>query len=222
MKYLSAKRRPQRSAPRRGTVYRLNVRENPVPSSYAIRPAESAPRRLPRLDHQTAPYTYPSQREELQTEKAKSGSGKIPVLGRFRLRVADEAQMPGLMGSVRLRCDPKSVDTIRASKGQLAFVADHDSTKILGKIDSLACEGGNVYAIATIYDFPRSREIINEIRSGSRQGISPGFIVNSAEKDPDGDGPLPLVITSWQPYEISSTAIPRGLSAKVLQELPRR
>ena len=216
MRYLPARRRQQRSAPRRGT-YQLNVRPSPTPpESYAL----PLPTR-PRLDHKTEPYVYPSQRQELETRSPKQ-SGKVRTLGRFRVRVCDEVKMPGLFGSIRLKCTLESVDLARLKAGLIAFLADHNSEKIIGKVVSMAVEGGSVYAIADVYDFQRSHEIVKEIRSAARNGVSPGFIPKKYEKDPDGDGAMPYMITAWQPYEVSSTAIPRGLSALVLEELPRR
>ena len=221
MKYQPTKRRQQRSAPRRGS-YRLNVRENPIPESYAVTPAESAPRRFPRLDHKTEQYTYPSQRQEAQASRSKSGSGKVKVLGRFRVRVADEQVMPGLFGTIRLKCQPGSVDLQRVQKGMCALLAGHDSEKIIGKVASMDTRDGQCFAIVDVLDFERSKEVVREIRSGARSGISPGLLPQKVSVDPDGEGSFDLVFEKWQPYEVSSTAIPRGANAVVLQELARR
>lgn len=176
----------------------------------------------PRIDHKTARYQYPASVQEPGTERLAARSTKAKVLGRFRLRVATEALMPGIFGTLRLRCGPENVSLERIQKGVAAFVADHDSTKILGKVESMETANSELYAIVSVFDFPRSREIVEEIRSGARAGISPGMIPIKTRKDPDGKGSYPFVFEVWQPYEVSSTAIPRNADARVIQELPRR
>ena len=224
MRYIPARRRSQRSAPRRRSrTFALRVRESPIPTTYAI-PAPVPIPRKPRTDHRTAPYEYSTQSQDRRSETLATtrATGKKPrTLARFRIRVATERSLMGFFGKMALRCGTENVDTERVGKGVASVLMDHDLGKPVGRIASMDCKDGEVYAIVEIADMPRSRELLAEIRAGGvREGISPGFLIDKSKpsKDP-GAGTYDVDITRWAPYEVSFVVAARNPDARIMEEL---
>ena len=69
---------------------------------------------------------------------------------------------------------------------------------------------------------PRAHDYLKEVRAGLRKGISPGFLVHEAKPSERPDaGQYDLDIVLWEPYEISSTGIPRNSKARIVMEVHR-
>ena len=125
--------------------------------------------------------------------------------------------MPSLFGSMRLRVDRDSVDLSRlSSPSGLAFLAGHDGDAPLGQITRAEIHDGVAYASVRLESTTRSEPFLEELRQGIRDGISPGFMILAAEFVEEDDDVV-MLITRWQPYEVSSTPIPRMMSASLLR-----
>ena len=130
---------------------------------------------------------------------------------------ATEELMPSLFGSMRLRVDRDSVDLSRlSSPSGLAFLAGHDGDAPLGQITRAEIHDGVAYASVRLESTTRSEPFLEELRQGIRDGISPGFLILKAEFVEEDDDVV-MLITRWQPYEVSSTPIPRMMSASLLR-----
>ena len=74
---------------------------------------------------------------------------------------------------------------------------------------------------AEVSTTPTATEAMREIDDLTRAGFSPGFLIHETETLSEGDrGYDPdqmfqIVVTRWEPYEISSTAIPRSPDARL-------
>ena len=151
--------------------------------------------------------------------RAEVAKGGLKTLGRFSLLVADETALPSFMGSITLRCQPGAVDLGRVRSGLVGFCIDHDPSAMLGTVTGARIDGGAVYAEAEVYDLARSRAYLPEIRAGLRSGISPGFIIHEVSPSKcQGAKEFDVVVTKWEPYEISSTPVPRNAEAKIVGE----
>ena len=125
--------------------------------------------------------------------------------------------MPSLFGAMRLRVDRDSVDLSRlSSPSGLAFLAGHDGDAPLGKITRAEIHDGIAYAYVRLESTSRSEPFLEELRQGIRDGISPGFMILAAEFVEE-ENDVVMLITRWQPYEVSSTPIPRMMSASLLR-----
>ena len=203
--------------PSRAPVYRLRATQQaPTVTPATPRPASidySGVRRgtaqhealiRERLQQQRQPRTQRASRAFILNAPALN----LPTLARLSLLVADEARMPGFFGTIALQCDPASVDLSRVKSGLLSLCLDHDPTKPAGRIVHASIDGAVLYAVGEVADVPDGREYLESIDNGLRLGVSPGFIISGFELQEDGDN-LHTKVTSWQPYEISATAIPR-------------
>ena len=123
---------------------------------------------------------------------------------------ACQEEMAGFFGAVSLIVTPEAVDLTRVSAPSgLSMLADHNGSQPLGRVERARIEGEVGYAEVRLESTKRSEPYIEELRAGIRDGISPGFLIHEAEIRETADGDFATVITRWEPYEISSTPIPR-------------
>lgn len=147
---------------------------------------------------------------------APAQSGLV-TLARLNIRVADSDRMPGgFFGTTALKIDADSVDLNRVRSGLLNFALDHDTERLAGRVPSSTIEGGVLYAQIEVADVPNGHKFLAEYDAGLRQGVSPGFLVLDATMTEGKDGELEMTVTRFEPFEYSSTAIPRGKNARVV------
>ena len=137
------------------------------------------------------------------------------TLATFALRVADSERMPGLFGDISLRIDRDAVDLGRVSSGLMNHVLDHNTERPCGRIVGASIERGVMYATSEIADVPDGHELLGHIDAGLKLGCSPGFLINDLKVE-EVKGELVTRVLKWEPYEISSTAIPRGRAARIV------
>ena len=193
--------------PTRSPVVRWEGREPPGSGS-AQTPARSR--------------TRPARRQ-----RAQLGGGavvKAPIGTRKGRReisftAATEADLPGMFGTLRLRCTPDAVDLSRLSDGILSLCVDHNTSELCGRIVEARVQDGRVDMKAEMGTTPRAVNTLAEVDGLLRTGFSPGFLINASEPIPDNDPAydedyfLQLEITKWTIFECSSTAIPRNQKA---------
>ena len=126
--------------------------------------------------------------------------------------IATEARLPGFFGDIILKCRRENVDLKRLDAGLIALAVDHDSEKLIGVVASITFKASRVYGTASYITGDLTDRIRSEIDQRARRGISPGFLVHEYEID-SGDT---FIVTLWEPFEVSTTAIPRNPEAIVL------
>ena len=131
--------------------------------------------------------------------------------------VSSETEMPGFFGPLVLSHKRGAVNLRRvSSRSRMAFLADHDGTRPIGKILKVTLRDRRLEAVAELVSTPRSDPYLAEIDGGLRWGISPGFIVVEAELVEMDNGEIMTLITAWEPYECSSTPVPRNPDAGII------
>lgn len=161
--------------------------------------------------------TITASEPEPPTKTLASSTGKSKdVLASLDLLVSNERLLSGFFGSVRLMHGAKNVDLNRVHSGICNFCVDHDASAIIGLIEKPRIDGREFRAVGKVLDVPLARPKLREIQLGLRRGISPGFIVHAVEPCglPDADK-YDIDIVHWEPYECSTTAIPRNSDARI-------
>ena len=155
----------------------------------------------------------------LLTIKAPVGPRKGRIVLDFV--AATDAPMVAFLGTLALRIDRDSVDLSRLENGLLSLAIDHDTGKLLGRVVEGTIYAGRLDMLAEVGDTPTARSAMREIDDLMRAGFSPGFLIHETEvidadhADYDEDQMFQIEVTRWEPYEISSTAIPRNPNAKL-------
>ncbi len=129
---------------------------------------------------------------------------------------ASEEWMPGFFGPIQLAVSPDAVDQRRIGLDRMSFLADHDETKLMGKVVSGRVTNGVAYIRVKLVETQNNRGLHEELEAGLRSGTSPGFIVNEARALKQGDAGfdknelMQMRVEKWTPHEVSSSAIPRN------------
>ena len=167
-------------------------------------------------------------RRPVEAQMAAGGlyTARAPVAPRKGRRIleftaATNAPMQAFMGTLALRIDRGSVDLGRLELGIMSLAIDHDTAKLLGRITEATVYPGQLDMRAEISNTATATEAMAEVDDLTRAGISPGFLIHETEvidadhADYDEDQMFQIEVTRWEPYEISSTAIPRNPNAKL-------
>ena len=134
---------------------------------------------------------------------------------------ATDSPMVAFLGTIQLRIDRDSVDLGRLESGVMALAVDHDVKLLMGRVTEGTIHSGRLDMKAEVGGTPTARSAMSEIDDLMRQGFSPGFIIHETEvidpdhPDYDEDKYMQIVCEKWEPYEISSTAIPRNRDARL-------
>ena len=134
---------------------------------------------------------------------------------------ASDRPMVAFMGTIQLRIDRDSVDLGRLELGIMALAIDHDTSKLMGRITEATIHPGRLDMLAEAGATPIARSAMTEISDLMRAGFSPGFLIHEVrilDEDDDSYDPdqyMQIVCEKWEPYEISSTAIPRSPDARL-------
>ena len=134
---------------------------------------------------------------------------------------ATDSPMVAFLGTIQLRINRDSVDLGRLESGVMALAVDHDVTRLMGRVTEGTIHSGRLDMKAEVGNTPAAEIALTEIDDLMRAGFSPGFIVHASETLSEGDRGydesemFQIEVTRWEPYEISSTAIPRNRDAKL-------
>ena len=139
---------------------------------------------------------------------------KLKYVGRFNLLVATEDKLPGFLGDITLKCDRSAVNTERLEAGILNLCADHRLDDPVGRVTSFSFGNGELRAQVELATTRRGRESLEEINQGLRVGVSPAILIDSYDKDEDGEA-FDIVVTRYSPYELSLTAGPRNYRTRI-------
>ena len=134
---------------------------------------------------------------------------------------ATDAEMDGFMGTIRLQIDADSVDLSRLSGGVMALCVDHNTSALMGRVTEATVYPGRLDMVAEVGDTPTATEAMAEIDDLMRAGFSPGVLIHEVrildedDESYDPDQYMQICCEKWEPFEISSTAIPRNRDAKL-------
>ena len=134
---------------------------------------------------------------------------------------ATDSPMVAFLGTLALRIDRDSVDLSRLSGGVLSLAIDHDVSRLMGRVVEATVHAGRLDMRAEVSATATATEAMREIEDLTRAGFSPGFLILETEvigpdhPDYDENEMFQIEVTRWQPYEISSTAIPRNPNARL-------
>ena len=180
------------------------------------------PRRTPMLNHVTPGhhahgYT-PAQRTPttLQRFTVNAPANAYKRLATLNLNVASERVLPGFLGTIRLACQPDSVDLERLRAGVVNLCAYHSLSTPIGRVKSMSILGGNVTAQAEIAVTDAGRKYLAELDQGLRLGCSPGFELLTVVPDPNGNGQdFDVLVERWAPYEVSICTAARNPDSRI-------
>ena len=203
----------------------------PLPELYThVKPhvwGAGAPRETYRRPVQPVKAQAPKRRVQAQMVAARglyTVSAPIgPRKGRTVLDfvAATDAPMQAFMGTLALRINPDAVDLGRLELGLLSLAIDHDVSRLMGRITEATIGSGRLDMLAEISSTATATEAMAEVDDLTRAGFSPGFLIHEVrilDEDDDSYDPdqyMQIVCEKWEPYEISSTAIPRNRDAKL-------
>ncbi|EPX9549055.1 phage major capsid protein [Klebsiella pneumoniae] len=103
-----------------------------------------------------------------------------------------------------LLCNPENVDLSRINQGMCPLLIEHSMEKQIGKVERASIDADKICrATVRFSDSGSAPLIFNMIKEGIREGISVGY--NVIDQYLNGNQ---IIVTKWQPYEISSVACP--------------
>ena len=155
----------------------------------------------------------------LYTAKAPVGPRKGRTILDFVC--ATDSEMPAFMGTIKLEITADSVDLSRLENGLLSLCVDHDTSALMGRITEGTIYPGRLDMLAEVGDTPTATNAMAEIDDLMRLGFSPGFLIHRVrilDDDDDSYDPdqyMQIVCEKWEPFECSSSAIPRNRDAKL-------
>ena len=167
-------------------------------------------------------------RRPVEAQMAAGGlyTARAPIAPRKGRRVleftaASDSPMQAFMGTIQLRINRDSVDLGRLELGLLSLAVDHDTSRLMGRVTKGTIHSGRLDMLAEVSNTATATEAMAEVDDLTRAGFSPGFLIHETETlsegDPDYDETemFQIEVTRWEPYEISSTCIPRSPDARL-------
>ena len=150
----------------------------------------------------------------LQRFTVNAPANNYKRLALLNINVASERTLPGFLGTIRLICQPDSVDLERLRSGVMNLCADHRLDVPIGRVPSLTITGGNVTGQAEIAVTDAGRKHLVELDQGLRVGVSPGFEILKVAPDPKGQD-FDIVVEKFAPYECSLVTAARNPDSRI-------
>jgi HK97 family phage major capsid protein len=125
---------------------------------------------------------------------------------RVKIAVSSEEPVERSFGIEILDHKPGSIDLSFLNSGRAPLLLDHDPTKQIGVVESVALDGSARRLRATVR-FGRNglaKEVFDDVDDGIRANISVGYQINKLDKE----GKETYRATSWMPMEVSIVSIP--------------
>ena len=220
------------AAPTSKRRFRLPAHERATPPALPelythVKPhvwGEGTPRETYRRPVQ--PKRTPERPAEAQMGAGGLYTARAPVAPRKGRTVLDfvaasDSPMQAFMGTIQLRIDRDSVDLGRLELGIMSLAIDHDTTRLMGRVTEGTIHSGRLDMRAEVSNTATATEAMAEVDDLTRQGFSPGFLIHETETLSEGDRGydesemFQIEVTRWEPYEVSSTSIPRNPNARL-------
>jgi HK97 family phage major capsid protein/HK97 family phage prohead protease len=128
---------------------------------------------------------------------------------------SSETPVKRWFGNEVLSHDSKAVDLARMQDGA-PVLFNHDPDRVIGVVERAWIDGEKRRARALVR-FSRNsfaEEVLADVRDGILRNISVGYSIDTAEERDDN-----IVITRWQPHELSVVAIPADPSIGIGRSL---
>jgi len=129
---------------------------------------------------------------------------------------SSEAPVKRWFGNEVLSHDPEAVDLGRMNDGA-PVLFNHDPDRVIGVVERAWVDGEKRRARALVR-FSRNafaEEVLADVRDGVLRNISVGYSIDTAEERSDN-----IVITKWQPHEVSVVSVPADPSVGIGRSLP--
>lgn len=130
------------------------------------------------------------------------------------LSFSSETPVPRWFGNEILDHGPKAMRLGRLKAGG-PFLMDHDPYDHRGVIEAIAINDKRGVATIRLSKSARGEELWQDIRDGIRPNISVGYFIHAMRLENEKDGVKTYRATDWEPYEISSVAMPADLSVGI-------
>jgi len=125
---------------------------------------------------------------------------------RVKVAVSSEEPVERSYGIEILDHKPGSIDLSFLNSGRAPLLLDHDPTKQIGVVESVALDGSARRLRATVR-FGKNglaKEVFDDVEDSIRGNISVGYQINKLEKE----GKDTFRAVSWMPMEVSIVSIP--------------
>jgi HK97 family phage major capsid protein/HK97 family phage prohead protease len=129
---------------------------------------------------------------------------------------SSETPVKRWFGNEVLSHDSSAVDLGRMNDGA-PVLFNHDPDRVIGVVERAWVDGDKRRARALVR-FSRNsfaEEVLADVRDGVLRNISVGYSIDTAEERDDN-----IVITRWQPHEVSVVSIPADPSIGIGRSLP--
>lgn len=129
---------------------------------------------------------------------------------------SSETPVKRWFGNEVLSHDPSAVDLGRMNDGA-PVLFNHDPDRVIGVVERAWVDGEKRRARALVR-FSRNtfaEEVLADVRDGVLRNISVGYSIDTAEERNDN-----IVITRWQPHEVSVVSVPADPSVGIGRSLP--
>lgn len=140
-----------------------------------------------------------------------------------RLSFASQEPYERWFGPEILTCTPESINLSRFDEGLGCLLYNHNRDAVIGHVESTEIVDGRAYAVVRFDTDEASDAVYQKVKSGTLQGVSVGYKVDSWEEVesnkrsltlPDVVGPASIAMR-WEPLEISIVSVPADASVGV-------
>lgn len=139
-----------------------------------------------------------------QIQRADDGEEKNVV----EIAFSSEEPYERWFGTEVLSHEPQSVRLDRLNGGG-AVLVNHDHDDQVGVVDSARIDAdGKARAVIRFSKSKRGKEIQDDVNDGIRRMVSVGYRIHDYEVTERSDGPDDVLVTDWEPYEVSIVSVP--------------
>ena len=128
---------------------------------------------------------------------------------------SSETPVKRWFGNEVLSHDSKAVDLGRMNDGA-PVLFNHDPDRVIGVVERAWIDGDKrrARALVRFSRNPFAEEVLADVRDGVLRNISVGYSIDTAEEREDN-----IVITRWQPHEVSVVSVPADPSIGIGRSL---
>jgi HK97 family phage major capsid protein len=128
---------------------------------------------------------------------------------------SSEAPVERWFGIETLSHAPGAMVMDRAAQG-LPFLADHDTTELIGRAENVRVENGKGRASIRFSASEEAQGMKRDMTEGIRPDVSVGYqILEYTITEGQAGAADRILVTSWRPYEISSVTVPADFAVGV-------
>lgn len=140
-----------------------------------------------------------------------------------RLSFASEEPYQRWFGAEILHCAPEAINLQRFNSGLGCLLYNHNRDQVIGHIEAVEITDNKAYADVRFDNDEQSNLIYEKVKSGTLQGVSVGYRVDSWEDVEAGKqsatmpgvtGPASIAM-HWEPLEISIVSVPADATVGV-------